>query len=532
MTTTKTIRTKRQAEGGSAALHRSLRKSANQPVRASDMLRALSASGLSARDARIAKTVANLRALPDHEAVDEAGLEKFVARDEALLIERAMSGGLVIPDFDIFANRISRMFASCRDHDEGEVASYIPQLARVDPSKFGLGVCTIDGQRLSLGDEHDRFCVQSTCKPISYILAHDLCGCDLLHSHVGREPSGRSFNELTLNEAGLPHNPMINAGAIMTTSLINPRDCLADRFDYVMGKWRALAGGEGAGFDNAVFLSEKATADRNFALAYFMRENNAFPADTDLMETLDFYFQCCSITLDVRQLSVVAATLANGGVCPITSQRVVGSEAVRNCLSLMYSCGMYDFSGEFAFTVGIPAKSGVSGALMLVIPGVCGIAVWSPRLDKCGNSVRGVRFAQMLSETYAFHSYATMVDGQALIDPTISRIKAQTDTASYLCAAAAMCDVSELRRLVAGGADVSQSDYDGRTALHLAASEGNEDAVRLLLAAGCEIAPRDRWNNTPLDDARREGKEAIVALLERGTPPARSKPAGKKEKAA
>ena len=212
-------------------------------------------------------------------------------------------------------------------------------------------------------------------------------------------------------------------------------------------------------------------------------------------------------------MAVIAATLANGGICPVTNQRVLRSETVKDCLSLMYSCGMYDFSGEYAFTVGIPAKSGVSGALMLVVPGVCGIAIWSPRLDPCGNSVRGVSFSQRLVKKFAFHSYANMVEDHSLINPTVSDVVRTADASGYLCAAAANGDLSELRRLIATGTDISRSDYDGRTALHLAACEGQVGAARLLIGAGCELQPKDRWGNTPMDDAKREKRHDIVALL-------------------
>ena len=191
---------------------------------------------------------------------------------------------------------------------------------------------------------------------------------------MGREPSGQSFNELALNPKGLPHNPMVNAGAIMTTSLIRPDLDIADRFDHVAATWARLTGGGRIGFNNAVYLSERQTADRNFALGYSMRESGAFRPGTDLQQTLEFYFQGCSIEVDAQLLAVAAASLANAGLCPLTEDPVFSAGTVQSCLSLMSSCGMYDFSGEFAFTIGLPAKSGVSGALMLVIPGLMGIA--------------------------------------------------------------------------------------------------------------------------------------------------------------
>ena len=156
-----------------------------------------------------------------------------------------------------------------------------------------------------------------------------------------------------------------------------------------------LLGYEFLGFNNSVFLSERATADRNFSMGYFMKEQNCFPTGADLHETLDLYFQSCSMEINTETLSVMGATLANGGVCPTTGEKVLNSSDVRDVLSLMYSCGMYNYSGEFAFQVGLPAKSGVSGAILLVIPNVMCVALWSPPLDSLGNSVRGIQFCQV-----------------------------------------------------------------------------------------------------------------------------------------
>jgi len=480
----------------------------------SDVFAALEACGLDERDKRIRETMRNLKQLNRRDELDLAKFSEIVAPENATLIARGLSGDFIIPNFTGFREQVGKIFDTVANNRGGKVASYIPQLERVDPDLFALSVCTVDGQQFSLGDDEETFCVQSTCKPVSYAIALDDSGRDRVHKHVGREPSGQGFNELTLNEQGLPHNPMINSGAIMCASLIKPELSLADRFDHVMTVWKALCGGRTCGFDNTIFLSEKETADRNFALAYFMREKGAFPPNTNLINTLDFYFQNCSITLDVRQMAVLAGTLANGGICPTTNQQVLQSATVKDCLSLMYSCGMYDFSGEYAFSVGIPAKSGVSGALYMVVPGVCGIALYSPRLDKLGNSVRGVEFSKKLVERYAFHTYANMVQDQSLIDPRRPMVERAADQSAYLCGAASRGDIGELRRLVASGTSPCTADYDGRTALHLAASEGQEMTVRYLLSICSEIRPIDRWGNSPLDDARREGNGAIVRMLD------------------
>jgi len=336
------------------------------------------------------------------------------------LARRALEGGLAAADFPNFRRRIGGLFDVAADIHDGEVAAYIPELADADPDAFALGACTIDGQRFSRGrrdgDASLRFCLQSVSKPVTYALALELLGERLVHAYVGREPSGQSFNEITLDRRRRPHNPMINAGAIMTSALIRPTRPVDERFDLVRRVWRSASAGREPGFNARVCASERATADRNYALGYFMREHGGFPEEADLHEALDLYFRCCAIETDVESLAIAAATLANGGVCPVTERRVFGRRTVRHVLSLMLSCGMYDFSGEFAFTVGLPAKSGVSGAMIIVVPGVAGFALYSPPLGPQGNPERGVEFARRAVEAFPWHVYA-LVAGADAEDP-------------------------------------------------------------------------------------------------------------------
>lgn len=305
----------------------------------------------------------------------------------------------------VLLSHVERIFEETASIQSGEVAQYIPQLSRINPEHFAVALCLLDGTQASWGDAQQAFCLQSVCKPINYWLALEQLGETQVHQHVGFEPSGSVFNALTLNQQGLPHNPLINAGGIMCCSLIAPEKSLAERFGLISSQWQALTGGSAPGFDNAVYQSERSSADRNYALAHFMRENKAFPAGSDLEATLELYFQCCSLTLNVEQLAVVAATLAHGAHCPLTGKELGSARTLRNVLTVMLTCGMYNYSGEFAFRIGLPAKSGVSGALMLVVPGVMGLAIWSPRLDKNGNSVRGVAFAQKLVDQLPLHIY-------------------------------------------------------------------------------------------------------------------------------
>ena len=244
-----------------------------------------------------------------------------------------------------------------------------------------------------------------------------------------------------------------------------------------------MAGGKHIGFDMAVYLSEQGTADRNFALAYFMNEKNAFPENTDINQTLELYFQCCSLLINADSMAVVAATLANGGVCPLTGEQLLSPDTVKCCLSVMSSCGMYDYSGEFAFKVGLPAKSGVGGGIFGVIPGVMGICTFSPCLDEYGNSFQGVAFWEELVNQFDFHTFDSLIQSDKK-DPRKKKGEDQAMGIETIIKYASLGDVSALQRLKISNTDFSIGDYDLRTPLHLAASNGHLAAVRYLVEKG------------------------------------------------
>lgn len=254
--------------------------------------------------------------------------------------------------------RLEQLYKETLAIKDGDIATYIPQLAEVDPEQYAVGACLVDGQEAAWGDQHAHFCLQSVCKPFNYCLALEEHGEDTVHQHVGFEPSGQVFNALTLNDKGLPHNPLINAGGIMCCHLIQAEKKRAERFKHLQGYFEKLAGGQRLFFDNAVYQSELETAHRNFALAHFMQEQGAFLPNTSIEKTLSLYFQSCSMTLDISALAVMAATLANGGVNPKTGETLLQARTLRNCLTIMATCGMYNYSGEFAFRIGLPAKVG------------------------------------------------------------------------------------------------------------------------------------------------------------------------------
>ncbi|XP_008327226.1 glutaminase kidney isoform, mitochondrial isoform X2 [Cynoglossus semilaevis] len=383
-------------------------------------LTALKATGLRSGDPRLKECMETLKETlnntEDGVTLDRHLFKKCV-QSNIVLLTQAFRKKFVIPDFESFTSHIDQLYESAKDLSEGQVADYIPQLAKFSPDLWGVALCTVDGQRHTVGDTKVPFCLQSCVKPLKYAVAVHDHSTEHVHSFIGKEPSGLRFNKLFLDEDDKPHNPMVNAGAIVCTSLIKQSASTAEKFDYIMNYLKKMSGNEYVGFSNATFQSERESGDRNFAIGYYLKEKKCFPEGTDMTSVLDLYFQLCSIEVTCESASVMAATLANGGICPITGERVLSPEAVRNTLSLMHSCGMYDFSGQFAFHVGLPAKSGVSGGILLVVPNVMGIMCWSPPLDKTGNSVRGIQFCTDLVDLFNFHNYDNLRHFAKKYDP-------------------------------------------------------------------------------------------------------------------
>lgn len=280
---------------------------------------------------------------------------------------------------------------------EGKVASYIPELAKIDPMKLGIAVATVDGDEIASGDADETFSIQSLSKVFTLTMALGKAG-DALWNRVGREPSGTPFNSIVQleHEQGIPRNPFINAGAIVVTDVIlaghKPREAIGEVLRFI----RFLANDETIAIDAAVARSETETGHRNFALANYMRSfgNLLHPAEL----TLGVYFHHCAVAMSCRQLARAGLYLANGGRNPLTRMSVVSPQRARRINALMLTCGHYDGSGDFAYRVGLPGKSGVGGGILAVVPRKAAIAVWSPGLNTYGNSLLGTAALELIAQ--------------------------------------------------------------------------------------------------------------------------------------
>jgi len=280
------------------------------------------------------------------------------------------------------------------------MASYIPELTRADPEAFGIALVTVDGHVYQAGDSRQPFSIQSISKAFVYGMALEDRGEQRVAEKIDVEPSGEAFNSISLEpKTGRPRNPMINAGAIVATSLVNGDDGEA-KLQRILGKFTAYAG-RTLQIDEEIYQSEKITGHRNRAIAHLLRNYEILEGDPE--QPLDAYFRQCSILVSARDLALMGASLANDGVNPITGVRALDSRKVPRVLSVMATCGMYDYSGNWIYQVGMPAKSGVGGGIVAVLPGQFALAIYSPRLDPKGNSVRGIAVCEAVSNDFGLH---------------------------------------------------------------------------------------------------------------------------------
>ena len=289
-----------------------------------------------------------------------------------------------------------------RSLDEGAPADYIPALALADPSLFGVAVLGQQGQHLRCGDADVEFTIQSISKVVLYGLALETWGRDVVHERAGVEPSGDRFNAITFDDDdNRAFNPMVNAGALAITDLLGG-DTVDERLQAMLDAFERYLG-HPVEVDQTGYRSEVATAHRNRAITHLLVSRGIVSERVE--EIVELYTMQCSIVVTAIDLATIAATLANAGVNPVTGERALAAWAVRDVLSVMLTCGMYDYSGEWVYRVGLPAKSGVGGGVLAVLPGIGGLGVYSPPLDKFGTSVRGVKVCEDLAEELGMHLF-------------------------------------------------------------------------------------------------------------------------------
>lgn len=292
---------------------------------------------------------------------------------------------------------VDQVFGEMGAHiGSGKVADYIPALAKIDPRKFGLAVVACNGETVCVGDADEPFSIQSVSKVFTLTLALEATGPDLWQ-RVGREPSGSPFNSIVQleREAGIPRNPLINAGAIVVTDALLDGHAPEQTIDRIVDFLRRRADDDSITVDLEVAWSEADTGDRNAALAHFMRGFGNLKGRVE--DVLHVYFRQCAIAMSCRQLARAGLFLAHAGADPISKERVVSEARARRINAVMMSCGHYDASGDFAFHVGLPGKSGVGGGILAVAPRRASIAVWSPGLNAVGNSLVGSLALERLS---------------------------------------------------------------------------------------------------------------------------------------
>ncbi|KAF4964312.1 hypothetical protein FSARC_7757 [Fusarium sarcochroum] len=322
-----------------------------------------------------------------------------------------------IPDY------LNRVLENARPIEAGKPASYIETLAKADTSKIAVALAMVDGQIYSAGDDDIEFSIQSISKAFVYALAIEDAGLERVLEKIGVEPSGDAFNSLSLERGtNRPMNPMINAGAIAAHSLVGGPDWTAEqRGDRILKALSKLAGRE-LQVCEEVYEAELRGADRNMGIGYMLKAAGIITGDTQ--QIVKGYIRQCAINANVRDLAMMAATLCNAGIHPVSGENIIPQNSVRQILSVMTTCGMYDAAGDWVSRIGIPAKSGVAGGIIGALPGQMGIAVFSPKLEERGNSVRGVAICEQLSRDMGLHMMDVSQIAQATVRTSVATIVA------------------------------------------------------------------------------------------------------------
>ncbi|RXM92152.1 Glutaminase liver isoform, mitochondrial [Acipenser ruthenus] len=457
-------------------------------VNMANFFEAVWSSGIRKSDPRIKDCYLLMKKLQQADGtVDRNTFHRCVTGFVSFIL-KALQGRFVIPDFPTFTEETQKIFMKCK-----QLSSFKSELDSLenDSRKWGVSICTADGQRLSLGDCAEP-CLLGECSwPLLYGIAVEQFSADYVHRYVGMEEFSKHDSSFTLTKQGIPHSPLVETGAIITSSLLQLAAGLGveeeEKYESVLNLFRRLCNKGNVNLNCTRHQNLRKESIRLHALSFFLQEKKCFPESVDIGAALDLMLQGLSTEVTCESGAAMAATLANGGLCPLSDDQT-----------------------------SIPAKSSKNGLVLAVVPGVMGIACWSPELDAFGNSWKGVHFCQELVSAFQLHSFDIRTPFRQVV--TYRQWKAESEGYQIMnvLLAAYRGDVRSLRRYLLSGADVNSVDYDGRSALHVAASEGHLEVIKFLIEnAGADHMATDRWGNTPLQESLRYKHSHAVQLLRR-----------------
>lgn len=530
------IRTKKGTAAGATAHlvipFLSLDKDGDGAVDAGELIDLMESTGIRPSDPRAYRIFNKLKDMAsDGTPVDFnrfARLSKYAPK----LVSDILKGDLTLPDFPLFKQELMTMYERAARERRGKIwASRADVASKAETDMFAMAACSVSGQRVAAGDVGKKVVLSGVSAPVMYSLAMNQWGEEFMHGGdggkpiLGREPSGLPDDDLTLNPENRPHNPMMVSGNLLTSSMVWTNLSPVARVKQIEAVFDELAGTPGAAeFSDVEFGNMMQQSARTLAIAYHMNEKKCFSKleleGVSVKDIVQMYFRTQSIRMDMDSLSVVASTLANGGVCPLTGKRVFAASIVRAVLSQMFSCGHGRNSGAFAFEVGLPSVASSSGVIILVIPTVMGVAVASPRLrsDAVPFSHRGLLIAEEFVRSFSIHNFDLLAGLDPLEegrrDPTRRLVNARAKDMFALFMAARDGDLNKMLTLQAGGVPMDLPNYDGRTVMHAAAAEGKLAVVEWL-AKECivDVNSQDRWGKTPLDDANQFSHVKTAAFL-------------------
>ncbi|KAK2838536.1 hypothetical protein Q7C36_013350 [Tachysurus vachellii] len=476
-------------------------------------------SGILRTDPRIKDCYVLMKKLQDADGTVDGNTFQRCVTGFVSFVLKAVQGRFVIPDFCMFAEETQKLFIKCKQLSSVEEKEDNSKAS----GKWGISICTVDGQRLSLGDWNEPCVLGEIAWPLIYALAVDQLGVDRVHRHVGVEEYAKYESPFTLSEQGVPHTPLTETGAIICASLLQQLTLRQvteeeEKYESVLNIVRRLCNKEHANLNCTSYQGLRKDIIRLHALSFYLQEKKCFPEAMDINATLELLLQCLSTEVTCESGAALAATLANGGLCPMSGDQVLSTSAVRSTLSIMQVAGMNNYSRMFHFKTSVPAKSSSSGIVLIVVPGVLGIACWSPELDAYGNSWRAVHFCEELVSVFQLHSFDIRTPFRQVLSYRQWKVESEGYQIMNILLAAYRGDLHTLRRYFLSGADVNAVDYDGRTALHVAASEGRLEVIKFLMeSTGANCTLKDRWGNTALQEAIRCNQGPVVQLFTKYT---------------